>query len=395
MRTHRPRNAAWPRLAVWTVGLAAVVAAVVILRAGRGTNFFFDEWEWITRRRDASLDDFLRPHHGHFSAIPVAVYKVLFEVFRIRSYLPYRVVVLASHLTCCMLLFVYLRRRVADWYAVSATVVLLFLGYAWQDLLWAFQIGFLMAAAAGLAALLLLDRKDRVGDVGAAIALVVSLACAGIGLMFLGGVLIELLWSRADWRRLWIALVPLALYGFWYVGYGSSDGRIDNLGNAPGFVGDAAGSSAGGLLGVPLTPGKILAIGLTVIVVIAVVRTWPISGRFAATIAMPLAFWGLLAYTRADGYGTGAESRYIYIGGLFSCCSAPSCCAECRRPAGHRRGSWGSVRSRCSRWSCTRCGSTSTSSMTAHACSVTRPRPTRQRTVHWCWRATTPRATFS
>jgi hypothetical protein len=299
------------------VGLAVAVATVVILRAGRGTNFFFDEWEWITRRRDASLDDFLRPHNGHFSAIPVGVYKVLFELFGIRSYTPYRVVVLVAHLVCCTLLFVYLRRRVSDWYSVSATVVLLFLGYAWQDLLWAFQIGYFIAAAAGLVALLLVDRRDRAGDVGVVIALVVSIACAGVGLVFLGGVAIELLWRRTDWRRAWIALVPVVLYGIWYLGYGSSNGRVDNLGNAPAFAGDAAGSATGALFGVSLGPGRVFAIALAAIVGIVVVRAWPISGRFAATIAMPLAFWGLLAYTRGDGYGSGADSRYVYIGGLL------------------------------------------------------------------------------
>jgi len=99
------------RRAAWIVGVAAVISAIVVLHASRGTSWFFDDWWFITRRRDASLDDFLRPWNGHLTAIPLAIDKVLFETVGLRTHTPYAVVLVALHVVTCVLLFVYLRRR--------------------------------------------------------------------------------------------------------------------------------------------------------------------------------------------------------------------------------------------------------------------------------------------
>ena len=69
--------------------------------------------------------------------------------------------------SCVVLLFVYARRRVGDLLALGAAAVVALLGPAWPDILWPFQIGFLGSLAAGIGALLCLDRADRRGDIGA------------------------------------------------------------------------------------------------------------------------------------------------------------------------------------------------------------------------------------
>ena len=140
------------------VGVAAVVAAVVLLHVGRGLTWFYDEWSWILQRRTGSLDDFLANHNGHLNLVPVIVYKTMWAVFGLTDYTAFRVLDVVVHITTCVLLFVYLRRRTPPWFAVAATIAILFLGYAYQDLLWPFQIQYIGAVAAGLAAFLLLDR---------------------------------------------------------------------------------------------------------------------------------------------------------------------------------------------------------------------------------------------
>ena len=97
--------------------------------------------------------------------MPVLVYKLLFSTVGIDSYLPYRVLGLAMHCGVVVLLFSYARRRVGDVLALAAAAAILLLGTAWQDVLWPFQIGFLGSLAAGIGALLALDREDRRGDV--------------------------------------------------------------------------------------------------------------------------------------------------------------------------------------------------------------------------------------
>ena len=147
------------RSANWIIGVAAVVAAATLLYVGRRSSFFWDEWWFIVRRRDGSLDDFFRPWNGHLIAIPVLIYKALFELVGLRHYLPYRVVLTAAHVGTCVLLFAYLRRRVTVVYALATTIVILFLGVAWEDLLWPFQITYIFSLAGGLGALYLLDRR--------------------------------------------------------------------------------------------------------------------------------------------------------------------------------------------------------------------------------------------
>jgi len=307
----------WSLAAIAAVVIAAVIAVVVIVHAAHGLSFFFDdEWSTITQRRNASLDDFLRPHGGHLMILSVVIYNVLFRTVGLRSYGPYLGVLIGLHVITCGLLFVYLRRRAPVVYAVLATITLLFLGAAWQDLLWAFQITYLLSLATGLAALLALDRRDRLGDGLALVALLLSVASSGAGLVFASGAVIELAWSSRDRRRLWVAVTPIAAWVVWYFAYGSSRGSTSNVTGAPSYVLDLAGSAFGALTGGSLGVGTVVAIAATVLVGVTVVRSWPIDGRFASCIAMAYGLWILLAYSR-DARVPGTESRYIYLGAVF------------------------------------------------------------------------------
>jgi len=298
----------------WIVATAAVVASALIFHAARGTSFFLDEWWFIADRRDVSLDDFLRPHFGHLIAIPVAVYKVLFEAFGLRSYTPYLVVMIAFHLLTCGLLFVYLRRRGPVVYALVATITMLFLGHAWEDLIWPFQMTYQLSAATGVAALLLLDRRSRLGDLGAMVAIAASIAAGGVGLTFAGGALVELLWARRDWRRLWLVATPLALYALWYVEYQVPQGSLDNLTRFDPFTTRLAGEASRSLLGTSVGLGQVLVALMLVAIGVQVVRTSPISGRFANCIAMVIGYWALLTYARGGDQFFG---RYTYLSALF------------------------------------------------------------------------------
>ena len=107
-----------------------------------------------TRRRCST------PHNEHLSLVPVLVYKLLFSTVGTDSYVPYRVAGLLLHCGVAALLFAYARRRVGELLALGAAAIVLFLGTAWPDVLWPFQIGFLGSLAAGIGALLALDRED-------------------------------------------------------------------------------------------------------------------------------------------------------------------------------------------------------------------------------------------
>lgn len=289
---------------------------MVILHEGRGLNFFFDEWDFVLRQR-SGVHSLFEPHVGHLSLVPLVIYRILFHTVGLAPYWPYRLVALLLHLTCVGLLFVLARRRVGPWLALLAATVLLFLGSAWEDLLWPFQIGYLSSLAAGLGAFLALDRHDRTGDVTAGVLLGVSLASSGVGLPILAGAAVEVLWTRDRWARIWLVLAPLALYLAWWLDFQPSGQALrSNIPDTPRYVGDIGASAVGGITGLGLDWGRPLLAGAAVLLVARLISPRPIPPRLAAMLATALAFWIATGLSRAQ-LGLPGSSRYIYVGAIF------------------------------------------------------------------------------
>ena len=192
----------------WRSQALAALASGVILYLGRGSFFYFDEWTWIVERRDWTTSTLLRPHNEHLSAVPIAIYKVLFATVGLAHYWPYRAMLVAIHLSAALAVYLIARRRLGPWLALAPATILLFLGAAHEDLMWPFQMGFIGATAAGAWALWALDRNTRRGDLLAAIALTVSLGCASPGIPMVVAAFAELAWRRTTWRRLWVVGIP-------------------------------------------------------------------------------------------------------------------------------------------------------------------------------------------
>ncbi len=232
-----------------------VAGGVVLAYETRGTTFWADEWSWILGRRSGGAGTFLEPHNQHLSLVPVAIYKLLFATVGLRHYGPYRAVLIACDLACAALVFAYVRRRLGGFLALLAAALILLFGPGWQDILWPFQIGWLIAIGAGVSALLMLDRRERRGDIAAAILLMVSLASSSVGLAIAVGVAIDVLQRRrrGDW---WIFLAPLAVYVLWWLAYQHTGFHRHALVLLPRFVFDAAAgvmSSLTGLAGIDVT----------------------------------------------------------------------------------------------------------------------------------------------
>ncbi|HXS47033.1 MAG TPA: hypothetical protein VN756_06185, partial [Solirubrobacterales bacterium] len=177
---------AWPRrnAPLVLLGAALLASAALLLALSHGLTFFQDTWEFLINRRDFSADALLKPHNEHIVVFPVAIQIFLLEVFGMTSAAPEYVLLICALLVVAVLLFVYVRRRVGPWPALIAAVLLLFLGPAWQDILWPFELGFVGSVLFGLAMLLALDRDDRKGNIAACAFLVVSAGFSSLGLSF-------------------------------------------------------------------------------------------------------------------------------------------------------------------------------------------------------------------
>ncbi|MGI8730250.1 MAG: hypothetical protein ACR2LK_09725 [Solirubrobacteraceae bacterium] len=306
------------QIAVATLACLALAAGAWIMYEGRGLIFFYDEWDWVLRRRDG-LDGLFRPHNGHFSLVPVLVFKALFATVGVEHYWVYRLAGVLAHLLCVGLLFALVRRHLGVGLALAAAAVLLVLGAAWQVILWPFEISYLCSIAAGLGALLALDRGSRRGDRVAAALVFVALASSGLGLAVACGVLAELLFApaRRVVRRAWVALAPLTLYAVWYV-IVLPDGQAKrgNIDAVPGYVGEAAAGAIGAVTGLGLELGRVLLVIAAIVVIRRLVAPGPLPARLIGVLTMGLVYWALVALARAD-LQEPLASRYVYFGAVI------------------------------------------------------------------------------
>jgi len=321
--------------------LAAAVAGsgAYLLILQSHLTFFGDDWMFLLDRQGTSVAAFLDPHNGHIALAPVAIYKAMLALFGMDSALPFQVVSTLVFLLSAVLLFAYLRTRVGDWPAVLGCLLILFLGAAWRDLLWSFQIGYFGAIAAGIAALLALERDDRRGDLLACALLVVATAFSELGIAFAVGALVNAAggaWRRRlpslFMRRLYVGLLPILLYGIWYLGWGHTAARsasFHNLFNSPKFIFDSIAENIVSLLGLatPFSSPKLETLGglnlgrilLVAAIGLSIWRLWRMerpSHWLWVVVAVGGTFWFLTALN-ADLFRTPVSGRYQYPGAIF------------------------------------------------------------------------------
>jgi hypothetical protein len=301
----------WP----WVLAGLMLVDAALLLYMGRGLSFFYDEWDFVQHDYGGGLHSLLVAHVGNISVFPAAAYKVLFHVAGLNHYVVYRVTVVGLHLAAAGLVFVLALRRVSALPALLATALILFLGAAWEDLLWPFQIGYMLSIVGGLGAWLLLEYGRRSTDLLAMAMVILAAGSSSLGIPIMVGIAVEFAWQR-EWRREWIVLVPAALYLLWYLRYGESQVTAISLINAPSFAMDLAAAAFGGLVGRGLEWGRPLAVLGVLALGAGLSRARAISPRLASLIAAGISLWAITATARSTISAPDA-SRYIYLGAVM------------------------------------------------------------------------------
>jgi hypothetical protein len=312
--------------------LAAVSALsiVVLLSLSAGLTFFQDTWAFLMHRRGFSAQVFLEPHNEHIVLIPVAIEKALIAIFGMSSALPEYIVLNLLLVATGLLVFAYVRRRVGAWPALLAAVLILFLGPAWEVLLWPFEISLVGSTMAGVAMLLVLEREDRRGDIAACLLLLVSIAFSSLGLAFAVGAAVDVVQRRRSrgLRRVYLPGIPVLLYAAWYVGYGretESASSVHNAIHSPVFLVEGLSASVGALSGLTVLTGNTTGrpyVGLVLLAVLCAAlgyRLWRhpgIPARFWPVAASAATFWLLAAINRSGGREPTA-SRYMHIGAVL------------------------------------------------------------------------------
>jgi hypothetical protein len=307
---------------VLVVGL--VIGLPILLWLGRGMTFFSDEWAFIENRSLGDPATWLPPHNEHWSTLPVIAYRLLVETVGLRTYVPYLAVVIALHGLVVTLAFVAIRRSSGPLAAAAVAILLLCWGSGFENLYWGFQTGFVGATALGIAALLVLDRRDDLGRWGVAILLTIGLATAGIELAFCVAVAIEAVSARRL-RSMFVPLaVPAGIYAAWFLTLGRSGIRPTTalsssaLIDVPSSIITGFSNAAGAITGVGPTFGIVPVIAIAVWALMRLWRDRRLPPRFLGCMAGIVTLYGLIGLTRSHDFaGIVDYTRYTYISGIL------------------------------------------------------------------------------
>jgi hypothetical protein len=314
----------WLPLGVHVAGL--VVGAAVLVWENRSQWFFGDEWDFLVRRGVFGAERGLfAPHNEHWSTVPILVYRALFSVFGARSYLPYVGVVIAVHIVLVHLLWrLMLRTGTNAWVATMLSLVVVAFGAGFENLLWAFQLGFVASVLGGIVMLLLLDHDGPFGlRDGLAIGVgVVALTFSGVTVTMVAVVALAVAIRRGV-RIAALVVLPLAvIYGGWLAvigkdGLDSHPRTFDTMLLVPKYVLHGITSAIDQTIGTTSA-------GIVVLVLVIgfVVRRAPellgASSTVIATAAGALVLYVVNGLGRsALGIEQAQSSRYTYIAVLL------------------------------------------------------------------------------
>ncbi|MGH2685669.1 MAG: hypothetical protein ACRDJP_09420 [Actinomycetota bacterium] len=334
------RSVGW-RLA-FAVHLGTLAAGfLLLLQLNEGQWFFGDEWAFLADRTPGpGSPGLFAPHNEHWSTIPVLIYRGLFAVFGARTYTAYIVVLLLTHLAFAHLLWQLMRRSELDpWIATASLTVLLVFGPGADDLLWAFQIGFIGAAAFGVGLILLVDHANGFGrrDVAAWCLAIAGLMCSAVALPLIAGAGI-LGFVRRGWRGLLMTVGPPAVvFVVWFLTAGRSgvDSASlltpDTIRLLPSFVWAGMSSTATAIAASPTGALVLAGLALAGLGFDAVRRRHLPILPVACGLAVPMLFL-LAGLGRARlGLDQAENPRYLYIAaGLLLPILAAGITAVCR-----------------------------------------------------------------
>lgn len=210
------------RWSATTFAVAVAAALPLLIWFGRDHWFYLDEWQ-VLGADGVSRTGFLDGHNGHWITLVRLDYRLNFEVWGLRTYLPYQLPAILGHLGSAVLLRQVCRRIGArGWIATATALAFLFFGTGRENMTLGFQVALTGSLICGFGMLLLAEGPKAVTrrDLLALGLGVVGLMTSSVFLAMLVGFGLTTLIRRGPRVAVFYA-APLGLiYTAWYVVYG-------------------------------------------------------------------------------------------------------------------------------------------------------------------------------
>ena len=205
--------------------LASLAAGgAFLLKLDHWTWFWFDDWDFVSDRGLVhSRLGLWAPHNDHWSTLPILAYRALLTTFGMGSYLPFLILLTVLHLALAHVLWrMSLRVGASPLVATALVTVFAFFGAGAQNMVWAFQIGFVGSVLFGWLWLWVTDHDGGFGrrDVAGWALGLASLMCSGIGVPMLMTVAVAVALRRGLRAAALAVSAPVAAFAIWYVLYG-------------------------------------------------------------------------------------------------------------------------------------------------------------------------------
>jgi hypothetical protein len=315
---------------LWLVPLVPI--AGFLLWETRGQTLYADEWFFFVHAAAGDPRGLLEPDQGNMVFGAVLVYKATLSIAGAGDHLSLRIVWVALDLLCAGLFFTLMRARVGAFTAAVPALVLTVFGASWEMFGGSLGINVLTSVAAGLAALLALERR---ADPLACLLLTFSIVSHSTGFAFVAWALASVLFSPERRARIWLLGPPLILYGAWYLWarqFGQSEITLQTVSSAPAAVVSLLASAAAAMsgtfryagppeLGTPdlvIFANEEAGIFVGALIVVAIVWRFGrvgLQSRFAPPLLAIAAYWASIALVSpARDPATG---RYHYASAIF------------------------------------------------------------------------------
>jgi hypothetical protein len=303
---------------------------VILVVAGQGQHFFRDDWAFIGGKLDALPfpDLYLLPHNEHWSLLPILAFRTLRATVGVGSYWPYLGLLLLLHLGVTHVLWrLMLVTGSKPIVATALAAIFSVLGAAAEDMVWAFQIGFVGSTLLGISAVYLAVTGTVNWRKTAFLAslTLASLATSGVGLAYL--IVVPLLLAWRQWRYAIAAFgLPLLVYVMWYSIYGRSLTHPPSVSvtvplTVGAFVALGLVAALTEYFGFETTTlGFFLIIGVLILAALTLAcRDWMANRTLARRIPVAMCvgavvFFGTAALARGGvGLKIATSSRYVYV----------------------------------------------------------------------------------